>query len=74
MTERRKEVKWASAAGYVIVPDGFNRYRITRGTRHQYLRKIDGQWKQTTKDGAPALKLLPPEDFKRIVEAIEGRR
>lgn len=61
------------AAGYVVFPQGEDRYRLTRGMRHHYVRKIDGQWRQTTKDGAPALKRLPPKDFERIVAAIEGR-
>jgi len=59
------------AAGYKIIPEG-NRYRLTRGTRHTYLTRIDGEWRQTTKDGVPAQKRIPPADLARIVERIES--
>jgi len=59
------------AAGYKITKDG-NRYRLTRGTRHAYLTRIDGEWRQTTKYGEPVDKGIAPADLARIVERIES--
>lgn len=60
------------AAGYKLTKIDATRYRASRGTRHTYLTLIDGQWRQTTKDGAPVDNQMPPRDFERIVAAIEG--
>lgn len=59
-------------AGYKLTKLSSTRYRASRGTRHTYLTKADGQWRQTTKDGGPTGKSIPPRDLERIVAAIEG--
>lgn len=69
-------------AGYKLTKIDATRYRASRGTRHTYLTLIDGQWRQTTKDGQPIgdgrrpgaqlQKSIPPRDLERVVAAIEG--
>lgn len=55
--------------GYKITLEG-NRAKLTRGTRHHYLTRVNGTWRQTTKDGAPAIKKIPGRDFEAIVGAL----
>jgi hypothetical protein len=59
-------------AGYTLTRISESRYRASRGPRHAYLTLIDGQWRQTTKDGSPVTKGIPPRDLERIVTVIEG--
>lgn len=61
-----------TAAGYKLTKLSPTRYRASRGTRHSFMTLVDGQWRQTTKDGAPAAKSIPPRDLERIVAVIEG--
>ena len=60
------------AAGYTLTKIDATRYRASRGPRHAYLTKVDRRWRQTTKDGGPTGKSIPPRDFERIVAVIEG--
>jgi hypothetical protein len=59
-------------AGYTLTRITESRYRASRGPRHAYLTLIDGQWRQTTKDGAPVTKGIAPPELELIVAAIEG--